>query len=680
MPVTRPALLGIGYALAGAVAYFAVAGGYEAFPPLLAPAAALTALLLGVIANRFLAPEDDAFSRQLLEGCGLAAAAFALYRMFDQLAWQSVLLPFGYLGWLAATSPRRDWLPPAALVLLLGFATSARGLSPPLPEILNWLLFGAGIFLLHRRPPAGKTRIRPPQRMQSVVSGETTIPVETPASGGDVPVEQVKDLMAEILRLELERLHGSLELISAVLLVRRGDGYRIRSAVSSSDQLVQGAIRENAGILAGLQQGRDLITMAEIRTEAPLVPYYGKGGVAGSVLALRIVPLFRATHVEHLLCVDRAEKAHWTDDEINEIREGARRLGTHLTLQAHSGRLIREHDRMQRLSHCLIELNGVLGLESVYQATEKAVSAYLSYDTLAISLREGDRHLVIYMNGPESGHFLNQSFSVDEGLVGQALRTNHWLPASGSYPRPVPAFCREQPLPPQESLLILPFTVDGDKAIGALTIASASTRGLYTGVQREMLQLIAAQVAVKIDLAQAHEKISRLATTDGLTGLANHRTFQHGFDMMLERTRRNQCPLCLILCDIDFFKRINDTYGHPFGDQVLRRVAEVLRKAVRKVDLAARYGGEEFALLLESADELGGRQFAERIRQEIAGIILLHEREPVSVTISMGLAFCPKDADDKAKLISHADQALYKAKALGRNRTMSWSDIVMDSQ
>ncbi len=137
---------------------------------------------------------------------------------------------------------------------------------------------------------------------------------------------------------------------------------------------------------------------------------------------------------------------------------------------------------------------------------------------------------------------------------------------------------------------------------------------IITRQRRDLLLLVATQVAVKIDLAQAHEKINLLATTDGLTGLSNHRTFQHGFDMMLERTKRNHCPLCLIICDIDHFKRINDNHGHPFGDMVLKTVAGVFMKMVRRVDLAARYGGEEFALLLESADEKGGRMMAERIR------------------------------------------------------------------
>ena len=124
--------------------------------------------------------------------------------------------------------------------------------------------------------------------------------------------------------------------------------------------------------------------------------------------------------------------------------------------------------------------------------------------------------------------------------------------------------------------------------------------------------------------------------------------------------------------DIDHFKQLNDTYGHPFGDEVLKRVAAILGSAARKVDLAARYGGEEFALLLEDSDGDGGRQIAERVRREIEELVIPNETHgDVRVTISMGLSSYPTDGTDKDELIAHADQALYLAKHNGRNRVCS---------
>ena len=131
-------------------------------------------------------------------------------------------------------------------------------------------------------------------------------------------------------------------------------------------------------------------------------------------------------------------------------------------------------------------------------------------------------------------------------------------------------------------------------------------------------------------------------------------------------------PYTVVMVDIDHFKKVNDCYGHPFGDKVLREVAGILRKAVRSVDLAARYGGEEFALVLEGADERGGLQMAERIRQEIEKMVFHNENGPVRITLSLGLAVYPDHGADKGQLISRADQAMYRAKDQGRNRVVLW--------
>ena len=220
----------------------------------------------------------------------------------------------------------------------------------------------------------------------------------------------------------------------------------------------------------------------------------------------------------------------------------------------------------------------------------------------------------------------------------------------------------------------MPLIKEDGVAIGALVVAAKKT-GVFSRARRDVLELIAVQVAIKIDLGQAHDKINKMATTDGLTELANHRTFQHGFEIMLHRAQRQGSALTLVLCDLDFFKKINDTHGHPFGDHVLKAVSKVLSAAARKLDLVARYGGEEFAIVLEGAAEEGGRQMAERIRGEVEALALSHQHKDLKVTISMGLAVYRQDGDNKDELISRADQALYRAKHEGRNRVVAWSDL-----
>jgi diguanylate cyclase (GGDEF)-like protein len=169
-----------------------------------------------------------------------------------------------------------------------------------------------------------------------------------------------------------------------------------------------------------------------------------------------------------------------------------------------------------------------------------------------------------------------------------------------------------------------------------------------------------------------------MATTDGLTGLVNHRTFQDRFADLLHRAERQKQPVSLLLTDIDHFKKVNDSYGHPVGDVVLKGVAAVCREQVRKVDFVARYGGEEFAIVLDGTDAVGARMLAERIRREVSQQRFPSEKAEggeFGCTLSLGIATWPEDGRDPKTLIARADQALYHAKHSGRNRAVAFAEV-----
>jgi diguanylate cyclase (GGDEF)-like protein len=193
-----------------------------------------------------------------------------------------------------------------------------------------------------------------------------------------------------------------------------------------------------------------------------------------------------------------------------------------------------------------------------------------------------------------------------------------------------------------------------------------------------MLGVIANQVAVSLENAKMYKQMVTMATTDGLTGLLNHRTFQERLADLLGRAERHGLKLALILTDIDHFKKVNDTYGHPVGDEVIRRVARVLEGSVRKIDIVARYGGEELAVIIEGADAAGAAQLAERIRLDVAKQSIPSDKGPFSITLSLGIASVPEDATDKQTLIERADQALYRAKHTGRNRSVTYQQLVSE--
>ena len=210
--------------------------------------------------------------------------------------------------------------------------------------------------------------------------------------------------------------------------------------------------------------------------------------------------------------------------------------------------------------------------------------------------------------------------------------------------------------------------VDGPEYLGALSIARHGQP--FTREEEDLLEYLAGQAVVSIENASLHEAVEQQAVTDELTGLANVRAFLAAMDHEVERGRRFDTPLGLIMLDLDDFKLVNDSYGHQQGDEVLALVAGVLRDAIRELDTAARYGGEELAVILPQTDASGTELLAERMRAAVESLQVprVGGKGTLSVTASFGVAAMPESALDRDGLIAAADAALYAAKRAGKNR------------
>jgi diguanylate cyclase (GGDEF)-like protein len=189
-----------------------------------------------------------------------------------------------------------------------------------------------------------------------------------------------------------------------------------------------------------------------------------------------------------------------------------------------------------------------------------------------------------------------------------------------------------------------------------------------------LLKMVSIQIGLALKNARLYKKVEELSVMDSLTGLYVQRHFHQRIREELSRAHRHHTPVSLVMLDIDHFKIINDTYGHPAGDRVMKVMSSKITSSIRKFDVAVRYGGDEFIVLMPGSNETETLRTAERIRKFVNhSSVRLETGKDIHFSCSIGVASFPEHANTDEELIQKADQALYEAKKLGRNRVVAYT-------
>lgn len=499
-----------------------------------------------------------------------------------------------------------------------------------------------------------------------------------PRNSAELHASGATDDAERLLRSGVDEIHQAVEF--ALSLLRRTLGLRtamllgldsarktleIQELVSSEDGILPGPFDAGDGIF-----GATLARGTQVAVSGPKAflhtPYYAQRPVVGAVCA---TPLLDHSQPRGLLIVDRESGEPWSRDEEETLIGAAHFILRAIENERVFVQLERAKVEQGKLYRAANALASATTEAQVIEAGVNGAREFAAFDFAVVTLfdRATNEHEICAVSGEGAAELCGQRFRHNSGLVSMVVANRHPLPYRGDYdPARQVVFTRRLLPPAMPSLLVLPLLVH-DRALGTLVLGS-KRRGAFGDSVRPTLEVLASHVAVSLANARMLKRLEEMATLDGLTGLFNKRALTEVGTQKLKSALRFKKPLSFLICDIDHFKKVNDTYGHDMGDLVIKGFADVLKRVKRDTDAVGRFGGEEFVVVCEETDERGATQLAERIRAELELTTFHSELGPLKVTCSIGVAPFPAGGNSWDTLFKAADEALYVSKRGGRNR------------
>ncbi|HWL86866.1 MAG TPA: diguanylate cyclase [Polyangiaceae bacterium] len=523
-------------------------------------------------------------------------------------------------------------------------------------------------------------------------AGEASADGADGEAGADRLARSSVEEIHQSVHYALELLRRTLGLHTAVLLWLNDaeTHFKISELSTESDDIHDAPIAAGDGVLGAVAAKRASVTLVGLKPSYK-IPYYAG---ACPVRVLAAIPVLEGLEtLRGVLVIDRADNRPFTAHEEELAAQAARYCLRAIQNERVFIQLERAKVEQGKLYRAAQALGAALSEKEVLEAGVRAAREIASFDLAAVtSFDEATRMHEVCAAKSANGEIddlVGMRFSHNAGLVSMVVQNRFPLPYKGQYdPTHQIVLTRRHPWPKLPSLLVLPL-LQHEKPLGTL-ILGARRRNAFGESVRPTLEVLASHLAVSLSNARMVHKLETMATTDGLTGLLNKRAMLDAATQKVAAAARFGRKLSVLIADIDFFKKVNDTYGHDVGDIVIKGLADILKRQRRATDLVARFGGEEFVVLCEETNEEGAMLLAERIRQELGKTVFHAPNGKLQVTCSIGIAtLSPGAATARGKagkaektektepgkthgwdaLFKAADDALYVSKRSGRNRS-----------
>jgi len=389
----------------------------------------------------------------------------------------------------------------------------------------------------------------------------------------------------------------------------------------------------------------------------------GKFAYLADVFILGVIPAMFWAMITHGRDVNEAAKSH-----LVRLRERKADYESKLLkLEGESGGLQTESEEWTRLFGVTKSIGGVIRVDEMVELVKETVRLHLKQSSYILLLAHNGSMRIRGQEGFDPDVVTDFAFATGSATLASWFAKQREplllddLRQDGRF---------NSALFPFRAAVILPMWVR-DSAVGVLLAFDEKPRA-FSRADFTRSWILGNQLALGVGKAFLYEKVEELSITDGLTRLYRHRYFQERLDLELDRARRYGRVLSFLMADLDHFKIYNDTYGHPEGDSMLVMVSRIMEGLFRPPAILSRYGGEEFAILLPETPKERALEMADKLRAALAAAKPPCARAKSPMTISIGVASFPGDAQVKRDLVARADQALYKAKSAGRNKVMPW--------